>query len=86
MDNSLVYNLYNDTPEPEVEHDFTLADQVSGLQLHNLFGNLLVVFPQWHATVIQRAFRRHLARHPPAYTTEDFFGDDSTASSENVLV
>ena len=86
VDNSLVYNIYNDTPEPEMEHDFTLADQVSGLQLHNLFGNLLVVFPHWHATVIQRAFRRHLERHPPSYTTEDFFGDDSTASSENVLV
>ena len=86
VDNSLVYTIYNDAPEPEVEHDFAVADQVSGLQLHNLFGNLLVVFPHWHATVIQRAFRRHLERHPPSYTTEDFFGDDSTASSENVLV
>ena len=82
VDNSLVYTIYNDAPEPEVEHDFAVADQVSGLQLHNLFGNLLVVFPQWHATVIQRAFRRHLERHPPSYTTEDFFGDVSTASPE----
>ena len=66
FDNSIVYNIYNDVPEPEIEYDFTSADQVPGLQLHNLFGNLLVIFPHWHATVIQRAYRRHIARRPPA--------------------
>ena len=78
-DNSLVYNIYNDTPEPETEYDFTSADQEPGLQLHNLFGNLLVIFPHWHATVIQRAYRRHIARRssPPG---------SSSASSENVMV
>ena len=86
FDNSIVYNIYNDLPEPEIEHDFTSAEQVPGLQLHNLFGNLLVIFPHWHATVIQRAYRRHIARRPPAETTEDFFGDGLTASSENVMV
>ena len=80
-----IYNIYNDTPEPEAEHDFTSAELVPGLQLHNLFGNLLVSFQHWHATVIQRAYRRHISRRPPAYT-EDFFAGGSTASSENVMV
>ena len=63
FDNSMVYNIYNDMPEPETEHDFTSAELVPGLQLHNLFGGLLVIFPHWFATVIQRAFRRHHVHH-----------------------
>ena len=87
-DNSLVYNIYNDAPEPETEHDFTSAASVPGLQLHNLFGGLLVIFPHWFATVIQRAFRRHIARRTPpqGYATEEFFEGGSAASSENVMV
>ena len=85
VDNSLVYNIYNDAPEPETEHDTQSSAALShGLMLHSISTGLLVMFPHWFATVIQRAFRRHRAQSTIAQEEDN--GISSSAASENVYV
>ena len=85
VDNSLLYTIYTDAPEPEMEDDAQSSSALShGLVHHSISTGLLVMFPHWFATVIQRAFRRHRAQSTIAQEEDN--GISSSAASENVYV